>query len=345
MTINLNSLFCTGIVALLALDLTYPQALGQVVDKKIITIKDKFSFQGKGRDVWSIAVSPDSKLLAFGQTVEIDPGELNKGAIAVWEIKKRKIFYYLREHTTAVKKLGFSKDGKTLVSVSLVGKDGEVWSYVLFWQADIGKLKKAFPVEGRAMALWSDEILATVPLINRKITHVYSLEKGKKITTLEGPTSDIEWIAISPDGKKIATLENSGFITEWDIATGKEEFQKKLDLGFRDIFYGPDGRVLYARTIRQIIKIEIPTKNPRLGYMGENLQRISPDGQLGVRLFKDNVLDLFSTKNLKMPVAFLQTDDPFWNNRLFSFSPDGRYLFAGGDGGKVRMWELPEIKD
>src|SRR6185312_2859073 len=68
---------------------------------------------GGGGEVWSVAISPDGKLLGVGSGgVGSQPGDLH-----VWDLAKSKEILALREEQP-IRRVAFSPDCKTLVTAS-----------------------------------------------------------------------------------------------------------------------------------------------------------------------------------------------------------------------------------
>jgi WD40 repeat protein len=82
--------------------------------------KERLSFQGHPGDVWSVAFSPDGKVLASGD------GDWNRGGLVnLWNIGDGKPNGRF-QHTGEVMSLAFSPDGKWLVA-GAADKTVKVW--------------------------------------------------------------------------------------------------------------------------------------------------------------------------------------------------------------------------
>jgi WD40 repeat protein len=158
---------------------------------------------GYTSDVWSVAFSPDGRLLASGS---------NDKTIKLWEVASGSLVRTLSGHTDWVRSVAFSPDGRLLASGSyddtiklwevasgrevrtLTGHTGWVWSM-------------AFSPDGRLLASGS----------NDKTIKLWDVASGREVRTLTGHTNWVNSVAFSPDGRLLA----SGSYKEirlWDIS-------------------------------------------------------------------------------------------------------------------------------
>ncbi len=79
---------------------------GQVRVWDVDTGKQRGTLEGHKGTVWSLAVSPDGKVLATGDV----------GTVRLWDVETLKGFAVLEGHTGQVRGLAFSGDGRTLAS-------------------------------------------------------------------------------------------------------------------------------------------------------------------------------------------------------------------------------------
>ncbi len=132
------------------------------------------------------------------------------------------------------------------------------------------------------------------------------------------------FLVFSPDGKVLASRNGDGSAALWDVATGKE---LRTQSGFR------------AR------KPDSP--NGELGPVVVNLLAFSPDsnalavGGTGLPSRPDGAVGLWDRATGKELIRLTASDR--WVVAL-AFSPDGRALATGHDGGTVRFWETASGK-
>ena len=152
--------------------------------------------------VWSVAFSPDGRLLAttgFHRTARL------------WDPASGKQLRTLTGHKEAIRGVAFSPDGRLLATV---GDDGAAW----LWDPATGEHLQtltghsgdvwgvAFSPDSRLLATASDDMTA----------RLWDPAIGECLRTLTGHTGNIRSVAFSPDGRLIATASNDKTARLWD---------------------------------------------------------------------------------------------------------------------------------
>ena len=137
---------------------------GDVIVWNLADGVEKNKLQGHETTVWSVAVSPDGKLLA---TASYD------GVVKIWDIAEGKLKHDLKKHKNWARSVAFSPDSKKLAS-------GSEDTTVVIWNVDDGKEIKtltahAGPVFGVAF-LPDNKTLATVG--GDKLGKLWDIESG-----------------------------------------------------------------------------------------------------------------------------------------------------------------------
>jgi WD40 repeat protein len=195
---------------------------------------------------WSVAVSPDGKVLAAGCW---------DGTIALFDLEAGTPIQFLKGHEQIVGRLSFSPDGALLASASYD-------SSVRMWEAESGTMlwaKKNFvslyefdmsmSPDGKSLAIttenWNIDLLdsssgRTIREMNRVGSYPYNVvefspagkdlyaasqemfmafdpETGISYGQIYGYSREVEDIAVSPDGKTLSVASQD--LTIWDMDT------------------------------------------------------------------------------------------------------------------------------
>ena len=120
--------------------------------------------RGHGKHVFSVAFSPDGKMVAAGR---------GDGRIALWEVASYKRRATLRGHTEEVTSVAFSGDGKLLASRGAEGT-------VRLWDLRTGKERGN--LHGHGAKFWSVAFRADDKLVsNGKNLEPTADQRGKKV--------------------------------------------------------------------------------------------------------------------------------------------------------------------
>lgn len=306
-----------------------------------IVVKEKAVLNAQTRHIYSLAISPDSRLLAVGEA---------DGAFSLWDLRLGRYHLGRLHHRTAVQKIAFSQDGKTLVTASMDGSTGKVFCTLAFWETKSLAFQRQLTVEGQLHAVHPESLAATVPCEKKEKTFVdsdaillYSLNKGEKLATLDG-LQRIAYVAISPDARQVAALDREGWINIWDVPLKKEPRSIFSGKGSHSIGFSPDGRTLGVLSGLFFRLHSLGHSKDRPGNPSVNQPFFSPDGEY--LTYPAGLITLYSAKTAKKLFA-LKASEPKWQispgafGNVVAISVDGRHVYAGGTHGEIHIWEIP----
>ncbi|MCS7265616.1 MAG: WD40 repeat domain-containing protein [Armatimonadetes bacterium] len=282
----------------------------------------------EGQMVYTIAFSPDGKLLAIGG---------QNGFVSLWklpEVKRLKRFKINRATiwhrlSNYIRSIAFSPDGKLLAAGT---RNGEIY----LWDLTKGRLVS---------------VLSTNKGIGRTVASVAFSPDGKKLVALleDGRLFQIwqfskrqllgEWehnvncfqVAFSADGRKIVGAGYSFIVC--DASNGKAITKNHLT----DYYSPPGGVSLDGRYVAMIAHSGTSVKVCRTSDLKEIWRKENHSLKLMLSLNRwaegvEKRLGLPATKFFpypKIPFAF-----------SFAFSKDNRWLALGFDDGGIRIWRI-----
>ncbi|KIK25850.1 hypothetical protein PISMIDRAFT_96108 [Pisolithus microcarpus 441] len=118
----------------------------------------------------------------------------------------------MQRHTSAVWSVGFSSDGKRIVS-------GSADKTVRVWDAE----RVGFSSDGKRIVSGSDD----------KTVRVWDAERGVQIgSPLKGHTGLVQSVGFSPDGKRIVSSSNDKTLRVWNVEAWAAHFQNVASVSF-----------------------------------------------------------------------------------------------------------------
>jgi len=288
------------------------------------------ALSGHTGSVYSVAFSPDGRLLASGSS---------DWTIRLWDVGTGQVVRTLSRHTDSVYSVAFSPDGRLLASGS--------WDRTIrLWDVGTGQVVRtlsghtysvssvAFSPDGRLLASGSDD----------RTIRLWDVGTGQVVRTLSGHTYLVNSVAFSPDGRLLASGSSDRTIRLWDVGTGQlvRTLSGHTDW-VRSVAFSPDGRLLASGSWDRTIRLwDVGTGQVVRTLSGHtysvNSVAFNPDGRLLASGSWDQTIRLW---NVAMGVELLGRIEEL--NPLFGpLAPFTGVLTGGGNAMERNGQRLPE---
>jgi WD40 repeat protein/serine/threonine protein kinase len=287
---------------------------------------------GHADEAWTVAFSPDGRILASGS----DDTE-NDDTLKLWVPASGRLLKGWRAHPGTVAALSFSPDGGTLASASLSPSQN-----LRLWDAATGRLRATLAGHAervRSVVFSPDGKLLASAGSDRTI-RLWDGTSGKAIASFVGHTDTVREVAFSPSGDTLASVSNDKTVRLWDVATGRVRHIFRSARKCAAVAFAPDGHALAAADEGGDIVLWDQLTGARLATIHSDHEQLftlafSPDGRTLAAAGSSRVIHLWDVLTGQQLLALRGHAAQI--NALV-FSPDGRTLASCSHDGAVKLW-------
>ncbi|BAY43370.1 WD-40 repeat-containing serine/threonine protein kinase [Scytonema sp. HK-05] len=300
------------------------------------------TFTGHQWDVFTVAISPDSQILASGSSDH---------TIKTWDLQTGTTLYTKVHHTGErsgdVYSITFSPSGETLVSASwgsaYYAQRTTMTKTIQLWDLITMEVLRSFPGHSSSVnsVAISPDGQTLVSGSGDKTIKLWDLHIGKLINTLTDHSESVNSVAISPNGQILASGSTDTTIKIWHFATGKlintlTDHLKSV----KSVAISPDGQILASGSTDTTIKIWHLASGELLNTLTEHSESVnsvtfSPDGQILASGSTDTTIKIWHLASGELLNTL--TEHSASVNSV-TFSPDGQILASGSADTTIKIW-------
>jgi WD40 repeat protein len=270
--------------------------------------------------IMALSVNPKNQMIA---TANLDV----KSTIKLWSLDG-KLLNTFSGHRDRVNDLSFSPDGQTLASASTD-------TTIKLWSLKDGKPRKTIPQGNNVFKVRfvNNQTLASSGA-DRTIK-LWNVNSQKIRDFQERPTSAVQRLTLSPDGKTLASASKDSTVQLWSLPDGKLLQTLKGDKGtVTDVSFSPDSNTIALASNNRTVSIwKLDNNVPTL--QGSSLS-FSPDSQMIVTGDEDGIMKIWPRdgkwhKTVSAHKKFI--------NQV-SFSPNGQLIVTASTDNRAKLWRL-----
>ncbi len=275
--------------------------------------------------VYSVAFSPDGKLLASGSSDQ---------TIKLWDAATGTELRSLRGHTYNVEAVVFSRDGKLLVSLS-GGNEIKIWNLP---QGTLARTIRPTDYANTIAISPGGDTIASGD--NRGRIRLWNTNDGREARVLQSTASRINSVAFSPDRRFLVSGGDDFVINIWDVRSGLALHTiKDQAYGVTGVAFNPDGLTVATGAGNAVRLWDVASgREIRSFNNGSRVTAVSfsPDGQTLASGSYSGTLTLW---NVATGVKLQTLTGHASEVRSAAFSPDGKLIASGSTDRTIKLWD------
>lgn len=277
--------------------------------------------------VYAVVISPNNRTLAVGSF----------GAIKIWDLKTDAEPRTIAAHSSWVKALAISPNGKILASGSN-DKTIRLWNLkdgnrIRTIEGHTGGINAiAFRPDGKILASGSDD----------QTIRLWGSETGSRQLNIAGHEGAVYSLVFSPDGQTLASGGKDGLIRFWNLQTGTRKRSISGHEGaVNAIVYSPDGQTLMSASDDGTIRLWNPNTGEqkavwKVGDHPIKSLALTNNGQTLVS-GGENVI-VWNVKTGEKLATLWGHSKPI---NALDVSSNGEIVVSGSEDKTIKIWRMP----
>ncbi len=302
----------------------WKELLGALPRKGLRSAWESATLLGHTDQVTSLALTPAGRLFS---------GSMD-GTIRAWDLETAAEAPVLHGHDKVVAAVAAGPDGRTLLSGG--------WDRIAcVWDLAAGEPRARFAdhADYVTCAAWAGGVALTGS--SDHTLRLWDAANGRALAVLEGHTSGVSALAVSPDGRFAVSGSWDGTVRAWDLESHAAVLVLGGDGGpVSAVAVGPDARQVVSGHQDGTIRLrDLKQRNTRAlnGHTSEvGGLAFLPDARHLLSAGKDKTVRLWDVVTGQCTRSFAQTVPV----NAVAVSRDGTAFCAGGADGAVRVFEL-----